>query len=897
MQKKRLLKSRKTILSVFFVFFFFVLSWSSVNAFMPGKIVIHGLYSINRDEFIDLLGLGGVQPDKERIRKGIKRAFLKGIFEDISVEVSDGDTPEITVNVKEKEFIRKVHIKGNYPVSRKKIAGLFLLKEDQVMRYDLIPQAKEELKEKLALYGYPDARIDISFEKDKKPCRVNLSVAIDAGAPLLIKTLHIIGTELDVRVPLKTKPGDVYDRIRLNDDLKRLAEFLKKQGYFKPSVGPYSYREGELDLAVIPGKKLTIAVEGNKVISRKNLMKEAPFFEIETFNDEVISEAIDRMLFLYHAAGYASAQIAPVINSNDSVVNITFFIFEGEKYRIKNIQFAGAQLPHKKLEELMELRKGGVYNPDTLEKDRDSLKEIYGALGYLETEVKEFDVKIDEKDKTAEITVNIHEGERTEINDVDIAGVAPEMKEILMGIAGLKKGAPYNEVDISDARFRILDYYGNYGYADMDVVISRTIEGHKASLKFSVIEGLKKVFGTTIITGNNRTKYTVIKRELINREGEPYNFKTLADDRQRLYKLGLFTAVDIESFNLGDDKKDILIRVKEGNTGAVEFGLGYAEYEQYRAFIELSYRNLWGMNRQGSLRTEISGLERRVILQYYEPWFMGYPLPFRTFLLHEQKKEINIPDGNTTYKLERDTVSAGFEKKISSSVKADIYYEFSLVKTSEVQPDVILSREDLGALVISSIKPSIAYDTRDNPFEPSSGLLAGISLKIASPVLLSETNFTKLTIYGSAFHKLHKRVVLALSVRGGVAFGLGAPDELPIVERFFLGGRSTVRGYEQDTLGPKGTDGNPTGGNAFLVGNIELRTSIGRGFSLAPFFDMGNVWVKAKDMNLTDLKYTTGIGLRYITPVGPLRIDYGVKLQKDPGESRSALHFSIGHTF
>ena len=637
----------------------------------------------------------------------------------------------------------------------------------------MIPQAKEELKKTLSLYGFPEALIEVEVVRDKEPYRANINVTIDAGKPLVIKTLRIAGTELDIKDSLKTKPGDVYDQIRLNDDLKHIAEHLKKQGYYKPVVGPYSYRDGELEIAVVPGKKLTVAMEGNKVISQKDLMKEVPFFETETFSDEAISEAIAKMIFRYHEAGYASAQIAPVINSDEETIHITFFIFEGEKYSIKSLDFIGASLPHEKLQEVMNLKKGGVYNPDILEKDRDSLKEIYGALGYLEAEVREFETKIDEKDKTVDITVDIHEGERTEILDVDIAGVEPDIREKLMKIVGLKQGDPYNEVDISDARFKILDYYSEQGYANVDVTVARNIEGHKASLKFNVTKGTRKFIGKAIITGNKATRYVVIKRELTNSEGEPYSFRTLANDRQKLYKLGLFTNVDIETLNRGEDSEDILIRVKEGNAGAFEFGVGYGEYEQYRAFIQLSYRNLWGMNRQGSLRTEISGLEKRVILQYYEPWFMGHNLPFRVLLLREQKKEINIPGGDTIYKLVRNTASAGFEKQLSPKVKADIYYEFSVVKTYDVQPDVILSREDVGTLVISSIKSSITYDTRDNPFDPSRGLLAGISVKAASPLLLSETYFNKFEAYGSVFHKLHKRVVLAVSVRGGLAFGLG----------------------------------------------------------------------------------------------------------------------------
>ena len=117
--------------------------------------------------------------------------------------------------------------------------------------------------------------------------------------------------------------------------------------------------------------------------------------------------------------------------------------------------------------------------------------------------------------------------------------------------------------------------------------------------------------------------------------------------------------------------------------------------------------------------------------------------------------------------------------------------------------------------------------------------------------------------------------------RGGIAYGFGKTTELPIVERYFLGGRSSVRGYEQDMLGPKGSDGNPTGGNAFVTGNVELRTDVGRNISIVPFFDFGNVWINTSDFSPTDLKYTTGIGLRYATPVGPLRVDYGYKLNRD----------------
>ena len=139
-------------------------------------------------------------------------------------------------------------------------------------------------------------------------------------------------------------------------------------------------------------------------------------------------------------------------------------------------------------------------------------------------------------------------------------------------------------------------------------------------------------------------------------------------------------------------------------------------------------------------------------------------------------------------------------------------------------------------------------------------------------------------------------MVLALAIRGGAAFSFDSTKELPLVERFFLGGRTTVRGFNNDSLGPKGVNNTPTGGNVFALGNSELRLSLGRGFGLVTFLDSGNVWKLVDDVG-TKVRYTAGAGLRYKTPVGPVRIDYGHKLDREPGESQGEVHFSFGHAF
>lgn len=545
----------------------------------------------------------------------------------------------------------------------------------------------------------------------------------------------------------------------------------------------------------------------------------------------------------------------------------------------------------------MSLKEEKRYNPDLLDSDRETLKDFYNALGYLSASIEEFQTEYAEDSQKMNIAVKVHEGSKTVITSVNIIGANLVSETELQKIINIIPGNAYNEVDISDARFRVIEFYSNKGFPEVSISINKEIDDQKANITFQINEGTIALFGKAIVTGNRRTDYTVVKRELLQRENMPFDYSILTQERQKLYKIGLFTDVDMEILDKYDDRKDVLMKLHEGNAGAVELSLGYAEYEKYRGVIDLSYRNLWGMNRQASLRLVLSSLEKRYILQYYEPWLNGTDLPFRAFILGEDKKEINIDTRETRYRLTRHTVTAGVERKLTPHLVSELFYEFSLVNTFDVQPDVILSREDTGTLIISGMRFGVIYDTRDNPFYPTKGTLSGIGVKLTSPVFLSETDFIKLAFYGNFYHELTKRLVLAASFRGGLAKGYNDTTELPIVERFFLGGRTLVRGYSQDNLGPKGSDGNPTGGNAFLMESLEMRIALSKSLGVVTFLDGGNVWLEIKDINPADFKFTTGLGLRYNTPVGPLRIDYGHKLQKEKGESSGELHFSIGHAF
>ena len=859
-------------------------------------ITVHGLSSISKTEFLYLLDLKtGDTVDPAKVTEGIRRAFLKGIFEDIEVYAEEpGREVSVKIAVKERDMVKKVHVSGNAAFSAREIRKFFFFKEGQIMRYDLLEEAIKGLKRDLSERGFPHSEATVEIERTKEPYRVDLIVRVGEGQPEPVRQIRILGPEEEVKSVMKISEGDVYDQFRLRSDLERIKKYYKDRGYFNPAVGPYLFHSGRLDITVIPGRRLFVSFEGNSAIGTKDLSREMPFFDAGDFRDDLVEEASAKITAVYHGAGYPFVQIAPVVTTEKNAVNLTFFIYEGEKVRVGSVRFSGVTLPEKNLKEIMSLREGGVYNPDSLFFDRETLEEFYNALGYLRAEAQEPEVKI--KDSTADIHIVINEGSKTTVSAIEITGAQSVPAEEIRKAAGMKEGDPYNEVDVYDARYRIIDLYLERGFVAVTVGTKRELEERGAKITFDISEGKPELFGKTIILGNQKTETVVVERELLHKEGKPFRQSLLMRERQKLYKLGLFADVTVEPLDRRDSRRDVLVTVKEGNAGAVEFGVGYGDFEKYRGFLDVGYRNLFGMNRQGSFRLELSSLERRYILNYYDPWFLNRPTPFRALLLYENRQEKNIDTGEILYKLKRHTATAGFEKKLSDTVKGELYYEFSFVNTFDVQRDVILTKEDTGTLAISAVRAGMIYDTRDSPFDPRRGILAGISIKAATKLLFSETDFVKASFNVNHYRALSERFVLAGSLRGGAARGFGATDELPLVERFFLGGRSTVRGYNQDMLGPKGADGNPTGGNAFLLVNLELRTSLGKGLGIVTFLDGGNVWLKTGDMNLS-LKYTAGAGLRYSTPVGPLRVDYGYKFKREAGESRGEIHFSIGQAF
>jgi outer membrane protein insertion porin family len=864
-------------------------------------IETRGLKRIEEEEMLDLMGLEkGNKLHLSDIQRGLRRAFKKGIFLDIKVDADAfRDGVRLVYDVSEVPLVRKVKIKSSGVLSERGLKKAVKIEKGVNFFEKMLPAVKSRLLNYCVRKGYPEADVRIEYILDAESATVDLLIYLDEGMPALIKKIVTIP---EVRRVMRLVEYSKLDLDRLRDDMDRVREYFVGKGFVAVKIGPYSFSDGILEVPVEKGPHLSVSFEGNDSVKTSTLNKALPFERDGRIDDDTIAEAVDAVRSVYLSRGFYNAHVAAAVEHNEKEIKVSFFIQEGVRVNIGRISFPGVSIPPEAIKRVMSLKEGVPYNDSLVDDDIEAILALYNALGFLSARVVEVRRLPSGNGDRMNIIFSIDEGVRTTVNSVEITGNTIASNDLLVKLLGISAGSPLNLVDVSDARQRLLRYYKNRGYARASIDISQEKVGDSVRLIFHITEGKLHRIGKIIIKGNNLTRPKIIRRELTFDDGDLYDESMLLESRRRLYRLGIFNEVMINKIDTGVVKDgesitDILISLRESRPGAVEISLGFGDYERFRGMLDISYRNLGGYNREIGFKTELSSVEKRFVLRFREPWLFNIDnLPLNVYLLKEEKRSINIDTRELLYEIDKFGLLAEVKRKMSRHVTVGLDYEYSFTDTKNVEEGVILSREDQGTVGISSISPGIYIDTRDDPFDPSRGSFNSVVVKMASSIIFSEVNFIKTTFKSAWFYPLHRKLVLALSLRGGVAFSLDDTEQLPLIERYFLGGRTTVRGYDQDTLGPKGKDGHPTGGNVFSLLNAELRYSLPKGFGFGAFVDGGNVWETLDEIN-QDLRYTAGVGIRYRTPVGPVRIDYGQKIGKKRGESAGEVHFSFGHAF
>jgi outer membrane protein assembly complex protein YaeT len=567
--------------------------------------------------------------------------------------------------------------------------------------------------------------------------------------------------------------------------------------------------------------------------------------------------------------------------------------------------------------------------------------------------------------RPVDVRFTIVEGVRTTVETVVLEGAEGVPEADLRAVLGLVAGRPFYRPQLAADRDALERVYRNLGYltARVTSTLSFSDGNEHVSVAWEIQPGEQAVVDHVLITGNSRTSADVIRRELRVRPGVPLGADALAESQQRLSQLGLFRRVRIVDLpRAGTPRRDVLVTVEEAPASAITYGGGLEVGRRLRqstdggpaverievaprAFFEVSRRNLWGKNRtlsffaRASLRprdpavdntdpTDTGGYglnDYRVVGTFREPRAFGRAgdAQFAAFVEQGIRSSFNFS---------RRGIGADYARRFGTGLTATgrYSYDYTQLFDEQIAPEDRLLIDRLFPQVhLSSFFGAVLRDSRDDVLDPGTGAVIGLDGKVAARWYGSEVGFAKTFLQGFLYRRLPGRgFVLAGGVRAGFATGFprevprvdeaGNPvldddgqqivdvvDDLPASERFYAGGDTTVRGFALDRLGTDETldpQGYPQGGNGLLLVNAELRAPYWKGLGLVGFVDAGNVFKRAVDIDVGELRVATGVGVRYRSPIGPLRVDVGFKvnprvLASGSRERGVIAHISLGQAF
>jgi outer membrane protein insertion porin family len=728
-----------------------------------------------------------------------------------------------------------------------------------------------------------------------------VTAALGPGA--IVRAIEIRGQrrtpESTIRFYLKTEVGKPYVPQTLSEDIKRLYAL---RTFDNIQVLAEEVPDGvRLVIAVVEKPAVrNITFTGNRYVESAEITKRLLLKERSTFARNLLNDTVVALQKHYREEGYYFAHVSPEVTEvADNQVDIVLRITEGSKIYISRIRFTGNKgLTDAELRKEVQLKEytvpvlsgpSALYKPETLRIDLQLLENVYQNNGYINVQIGEPVVEINREAGGIIITVPItREGEQFKVGKVTLTGDTVFKEEELRQRVRLTPGEIYSREAVRKDILGLTDAYADRGYAFADVTPTVSIDQttRLVNLSFTTRPGPKVYIGRIDIIGNERTRDQVIRRELRLDEGDIYSATKLNRSKQRLTNLQYFEEVKIDTKRRGDEEvMDLQVEVAERSTGQFTAGVGFSSVENVVFTGSVSQSNLFGRGQTVSVSARLGSLSQDFVLEFQEPYLFGQPINAGVSVF---RRSFDF----RTFTSRRTGTGLTLGRTLGEYARASVTYNYEILEVSDIDPgasDVL--RQEEGTSYTSSLTPRIVWDSRDNQFDPAHGSLH--SFEVTGAGLGGTNRFYKINASTTWYFPLPEG--LTGFVRGRFGIGEGyAGKNLPAAERFFLGGATSVRGFEFRDIGPQDARGNPLGGTSYLQFNVEIGRSFGRLLRLVTFFDAGNVYNPGNQFDFGDLRRSAGVGFRLITPVGPIRLDYGFKLDRRRGESVGALGFLLG---
>jgi len=738
-----------------------------------------------------------------------------------------------------------------------------------------------------------------------------------AAAPVptggIISEIRIEGTQRvepeTVKSYLLVQPGDPFDADRIDRSLKALFA----TGLFTDVT---LRREGDaLVVRVVENPVINrIAFEGNRKLSDQTLTDEIQLRPRVVYTREKVQSDVKRILDLYRRNGRFAATVDPkVIPLEQNRVDLVFEIDEGPVTGIRGINFVGNhEFSASRLREVIQTKESrwyrflstdDTYDPDRLTYDRDLLRKFYLSEGYADFRVISAVAELAPARDGFLITFSIEEGQRYKFGKVTLQN---ELKDVnpdsLKPLLTTKEGDWYNADAVEASISALTDALGNRGFAFVDIQpqVKRNPETRTIDVNYAIKEGPRVYVERINITGNLRTLDYVIRREFRLVEGDAFNASKLHRSEQRIKNLDFFDKVNITNTpGSAPDKTIINTEVQEKSTGEFSVGVGFSTSDGPLADIGIHERNLLGRGQDLRIDTVIALRTEQVDLSFTEPYFLGRNLAagFDLFAINRDNTDFA---GFSQFTV-GGTLRTGYQ--ITEQLRQTLTYTLRQDRIYNVASTAsVFIQQQIGSRNTSAIGQVLLYDMRDNRQDPTSGYFYSLSTDLAG--FGGNVDYFRGTVSGGYFYPFTPDYVLSLTGETAHIFGLLGQD-VRIEDRFFIGG-DNLRGFQAGGIGPRDRITNDAlGGESYYVGSVSLSYPLGLpkelGMTGRVWSDFGSLWgLSPTGPNVTDsraIRVSAGVGVSWKSPLGPIKIDLGVPVKREPNDRSELVHVSFGTRF
>ncbi len=697
---------------------------------------------------------------------------------------------------------------------------------------------------------------------------------------------------------LKSTPGGIYSETNLNEDIRAIY----KLGYFDDVAADVADTpEGKTITFIVKEKGLItdIQIKGNKKLDTKDIEAVLTFKTRQALSKEKIATSMEKIKALYDDKGYFNAEISYAIErEREKDIRVIFTIKENSRLYIKKISFEGNRsFRDNELKKIMKTSEQGFFyfftdsgllKKTELKQDINRLNAFYLNNGFITAQVGDGIISYDKKG--VYIKIPITEGQRFRVGRVDVTGDELKVKRSeLMEKLNIRKQEHFDRGAVIKDMELLTQACNDEGYAYAEVTpITRVNDNAlNVDINYDLKKGNLVYFNRISLIGNTKTRDKVIRRSLQMTEGELYSSTKMKDSYKNLMRMRYFEEVDFQSEKGPDDSlADVNIRLKEKPTGMVSMGAGYSALDKAMVMAQISQQNLFGRGQILSLKANIGSVSSYYDISFTDPWLFDIPLWSKFDLWNSSR----IYD---TYDLGTKGGGAVFGYPLWEKVTGYVSYTLAFTDVTNISPFASnYIKQQAGNATTSSMGFTLSRDTTDDDFFPTTGSKNAATILQAGWLLGGTVSFTKYTGTSTWFFPLPLETVF--DIRGRIGFlQPNEGKELPVYERYYLGGINSLRGLRD--IGPRDpVTGDLIGGKTMLSFNADFVFPLikNAGMKGVVFYDTGNAWENG--YHLDDMRQTAGVGIRWYSPVGPLRLEWGYVLDRKEGEDPSRWEFMIG---